>query len=328
LNERNEHFGKTFKIRIFKGGKAMGRGIVVGGNKISPVVISTICGHWGSGMLPLIFLPEYLFFMVLIRRTETTELVKSSTYSNYRGHFLWYDPRTWRSVQFFGKNSLINAYSHTNLGIYWNVKMMRVSHGLGYRAILNFAPDFSKKTPEVIEEVLFAISTARKILGDIFFAIGIVPSCPNRCHIMAENVRITADCIRAIKIKYPKLAVIVKKALEQPTEAVSEWELAGMDILHGINTVPYHRLFPDRVSPLEDMGGGGISGGMISEIAFQDNCKSRLAVNVPIIFGGGIMTVDDVSRCFEYGGANAVSICTVVRCDTKEAVRIIEKFNA
>ncbi|HLN19422.1 MAG TPA: HisA/HisF-related TIM barrel protein, partial [Patescibacteria group bacterium] len=119
---------------------------------------------------------------------------------------------------------------------------------------------------------------------------------------------------------------IVKKGINHPTEAVVEWTTAGMDILHGINAVPHGLVYPGKISPLADVGGGAISGADITKIALEDNYKSRKATDVPMIFGGGNTNVDDVKRCFDLG-ADAVSICTVASEDTVEAERIIRFFN-
>lgn len=302
----------------------MKKGIIINGkNIITPIVVSTICGHWGTGLMPLAFRPEYLSLMNLIKRTKTTELVKSSTFQNHRGNFIWYDPRTWKYVQRIDHDTLHNAYSHSNMGIDFNVKMMAIARKLGYNPIVNFAPDFSKEPQDVISEVLHAVEVA---VSYGFYVIEIVPSCPNRAHCMVNNIRVTADCISAVKKRWPNVILIIKKGIQHPTEAVREWELAGMDILHGINTVPWKIIFPNQISPLQTVGDGAISGAIIFPIAFPDNCKSRKVISVPMIFGGGIGNATQAFQCFD-NGANAVSICTVGRCDIPEAKRMIWKFN-
>jgi len=308
----------------------MSKGIVINGKQVAtPVVLSTYGGHWGTGLMPIALSPRYLKFMNLIWETETTQLAKSSTAYCHRGNFSWYDPRTWKNVQLIGRNcrSLLNSFGHANLGISLNLRFIRIAIALGFKVIVNFAPDFSKSQEEVIAEALFAMAASKKILGNNFIAIEIVPSCGNREYCVSDNAGLTADVIRAIKKAFPEIIVIVKKGMDHKTENVVEWEMAGMDILHGINTVSFGTVYPGWASPLADAGGGCISGEDITKIAFEDNLKSRKATNAFMIFGGGNMTVDDIQRCFDCG-ANSASICSVASIDTLEAEKIIRTFNS
>lgn len=302
----------------------MKKGIIINEEVIvTPIVVSTICGHWGTGLMPLALQPGYLSFLKLVRKTRTTELVKSSTFSNRWGNFIWWNPYTWKYVQRIGKDSILNAYAHTNLGLNFNLEMITLARNLDFNAVPNFAPDFSKPKEITIKEVLQAVKI---VLSKGIKVIEIVPSCPNRGYCVADNPAVVTNCIRAVKKKYPQAVIIIKKGLEHSIEAVQGWEAAGMDILHGINAVLYETVFPGKISPLKKVGGGAISGTAITNIAFKDNCKTRKAISVPMIFGGGIMTRDWAFRCFDYG-ADAISICTVVRCNVKEAKRIVKTFN-
>ena len=302
----------------------MKKGIFINGKLIiTPITISTICGHWGTGLMPLAFRPDYLSFLKLIRETKTTELAKFSTYKFRRGNFIWFNPYKWKYAQRISHDSMLNAYSHTNLGIEINAKMMAFARNLGFNIVPNFAPDFSKNVDGVFEEIRFAV---KLIIKYGFRIIEIVPSCQNRKYDVKKNVDSMAICLRRIKAKYPQLIIIVKKGLQHPTEAVQEWELAGMDILHGINAVPYANILPNKISPLQNVGGGTISGTIVTEVALKDNIKSRKAYSGPMIFGGGIGNVDQALKCFDCG-ANAVSNCTGVRYNMPEAKKMIKKFN-
>jgi dihydroorotate dehydrogenase len=308
----------------------MSKGIIIKGRRITtPVVLSTYGGHWGTGLMPIALSPRYVKFMNLIRETGTTQLAKSSTAYCHRGKFLWYDPRTWKNVQPIGRNrrSLLNSFGHTNLGLSLNLRFIRIAIVWGFKVIVNFAPDFSKSSEEVIAEALFAVAISKKILGDYFVAIEIVPSCGNRKYCVSATAGPTADIIRAIKKVFPEIIVMVKKNKDHKTEDVIEWEMAGMDILHGINTVFFETVYPGWESPLADVGGGCISGEDITKIALEDNLKSRKATKAFMIFGGGNMTVDDIQRCFDCG-ADSASICTVASIDTPEAEKIIRMFNS
>jgi len=273
----------------------MKKGIFIKGERIiSPVAISSIGGHWGLGLMPLALSPIMMFFMALVRKTGTTQMIKSSTRRKHQGNFIWYDPRTYRFVQNTGPESMLNAYAHSNEGIDINFLAARIVRDfLGFDIIPNFAADYSKSSEEVAAENVYAADVAVK---QGFKVIEFVPSCPNRSHCITENIKVSADSVKAIKRKYPNLIVIMKKGIQHPTEAAQEWETAGVDIIHGINAVPYDMIPSRKISPLQDVGGGGYSGSMITEIAFKDNLKTRKVISTPMIFGGGISSIEQTQK--------------------------------
>jgi len=94
-----------------------------------------------------------------------------------------------------------------------------------------------------------------------------------------------------------------------PVEARKEFkkilEYAEVDAVDMINTIPFNNLYPKRKSPLSF--GGGISGEVIKDHAFDQIGWFAENSILPIIGGGGVNNIHDVGDFLECGAA-AVSI--------------------
>ena len=98
-----------------------------------------------------------------------------------------------------------------------------------------------------------------------------------------------------------------------PYEFAQELERLGVKAIHGVNTIPYAMVFPgDHLSPspLADVGGGGVSGGPACLAARKYNAELRKKVNLFLIMGCGVSTLEDVQSYLDLG-ADAVSFCTL-----------------
>ena len=296
--------------------------------KISSVVISTILGHTGIGMFPYIFYPSYLKFVRLIQRTQTTNLTKSSTRFKRQGDYIWWNPSTWKYVQKLPNKGLLNAYGLTNNGVKVNARGIAVSCKMGFKVIPNFYPEFAKGTDVAIRETIEAIEIYAKVIGSYFWIIEFSFSCHNSQEDIRENMRQAVQCVRIVKKLFPFLRIIAKLSIVHPFEFAQELEQAGVDVIHAVNTIPYSIIYHDKKSPLYRVGGGVVSGGPAFEIAFEHNLQLQKIVKLHMIMGCGIMSLRNAEEYFTIADANAVSICTLVSYDVKEAGKIIQKYNA
>lgn len=294
--------------------------------KISTITISTIFGHSGRGIFPYSLSPSYRKLLKAAKRTKTTIFSKSGTALRRRGNWRLLYPWAWKYVQRIGGDGLLNTSGLTNMGTSINAKNILLSHLLRYQVIPNFYPEFSKGTNLAIRETLWAISEYRKILKRNFWAAELNLSCPNAREVITENTEQGALCIRQVKKNYPWLIIIVKTSIVHLAETLQEWQAAGADIFHCINTIPFLLLYPNIKSPLINVGGGSISGGPTSEKAFAHNVAMRKAVKGFMIFGCGIMNEDHVKSCLG-AGAQAVSFCTAIKFDPDKVTRIITEYN-
>lgn len=297
--------------------------------KISKVVISTALGQDGRGIFPYTLLPGYRRLLRAVQETRTTVLAKSLTSLKRRGNFVPLNPLTWHYIRRLPDLGLLNAYGLTNLGVEAGAARLREAAALGVPVIPNFYPEFAKGTATALRETLEAIDIYQKGIGPPFGALELNFSCPNSQEAVAENVAQGLRCVQAVKERYPRLFLIAKISLVHPYEFAQELERAGVDAIHGINTIPYEIVYPGErhpPSPLRRVGGGGVSGGPAFRQAYEYNAGLRKKVGVFLIMGCGVTNRHDVQSYFDLG-ADAVSLCTLALRRPKEAEKIIVDHN-
>ncbi|MBI4709355.1 MAG: hypothetical protein HY764_04090 [Candidatus Portnoybacteria bacterium] len=299
---------------------------------ISPITISTILGHNGSGAYPMMLSSDYRQIVKEAKKRKLTILAKSSTYNEKVGNYKTWNPFSWRCIRIIKDPSLglVNAYGLTNKGVKYHAKKIAKARQLGVKVIPNFYPEFSKGTEIAIKETLDAISIYRLELGDEFWALEISYSCPNdRSNAclsspvkITENMEQAIRCTKEIRAHDRKLVLIIKISYEHPIEFIQELELIGVDAAHSINSIRWEIVFPNIPSPLKKYGGGGVSGGPAFLFAFDYNEKLRKAVKLPLIMGCGVMS-PFAAQAYADIGADSVSICSVIRINPSNALEII-----
>ncbi|MBA3047906.1 hypothetical protein KKC83_00070 [Patescibacteria group bacterium] len=298
--------------------------------RISPVVISTIFGHAGNGMFPLVLKPSYRKLLSLAKETKTTILTKSSTrykkIGNYRPRLPW----TWRVIRNFGADGMINAYGLTNNGVLFNAEKIAEALRQGYNVMPNYHPELFKGEDRMQSDIDEAIDIYSNALVHRFKILEINFSCPNIKEDIKENIDMAVQCVKWSKVFAPNLVLIAKISIAHPYELAQELEKAGVDIIHAVNSVPYNVLCPDinKQSPLHKYGGGGVSGGPVNEnkLVYNYNAGLRLKVNTHLIMGCGINSLY-AAKSYKDIGADSISICTVVKRNPKEAEKIILEYN-
>jgi dihydroorotate dehydrogenase len=294
--------------------------------QISPVAISTALGHDGRGIFPYTLLPGYRRLLAAVRDTGASVFTKSATRFNRRGNFIPANPLTWKYIRRLPDRGMLNAYGLTNAGVAACAPDIRQACELGFKVIPNLYPEFIKGTDTAIQETLAAIETYRQHLGPLLRALELNYSCPNSEEAIAKNVVQALECTRKVRSLYPHLFLIAKLSICHPYEFAQELERIGINGLHAINTIPYNIVFPFQRSPLNEVSGGGVSGGPAFPLALKYNQELRQKVGLFLIMGCGVTEEDDVRRYFDLG-ADAVSLCTLVLRKPRAAARIVLKFN-
>ena len=294
--------------------------------QISPVVISTALGHDGRGIFPYTLLPGYRRLLAAVRATGAAVFTKSATRFNRRGNFIPANPLTWKYIRRLPERGMLNAYGLTNAGVEACAPDIRQACEAGFKVIPNLYPEFIKGTDTAIQETLAAAETYRQHLGPFFQALELNYSCPNSEEAIAKNVVQALECTRKVRSLYPQLFLIAKLSICHPYEFAQELERIGINGLHAINTIPYNIVFPFQRSPLNEVSGGGVSGGPAFPLALRYNQELRQKVDSFLIMGCGVTGEDDVRRYFDLG-ADAVSLCTLALRKPQAAARIVVKFN-
>lgn len=291
---------------------------------ISSIVISTALGVSGSGMFPYTWLPGYRSLLKTIKKKEITVFAKSSTKNPLVGNFILRKPRTWKYIQRIPEDGMLNAYGLTNHGVEINAKKIAIACEKGFRVIPNIYPQFAKGLEVAIAETLEAMAILEKHMGEYFWAIEINYSCPNSKEQIDQNMSMALACSSAAKERYPHIILIAKTSAVHPFEFYPQLQDVGVNVIHAINTIPHDLVFPGKTSPLQSVGGGGVSGGPAFELAYKYNEKVRKVVpDIPLIMGCGVTNEQRASKYFEIG-ADAVGICTAALRDPRETQEIIE----
>ena len=137
----------------------------------------------------------------------------------------------------------------------------------------------------------------------------------------------------------PSVPRIVKLSVEVPPETAAQiCADPNLDALDLSNTLPFGklpdvidwgRLFPSGVSPLKQFGGGGLSGAPLLKPVCRwiSTLRQDFGVTIPIIGGGGILSVPDARKIIA-AGASALSLGTVAMIRPWRVPAIITAANA
>lgn len=294
---------------------------------LSKIVISTAFGHYGDGILFYKFWPAYKHLLEAAKKTKTTIFAKSSTRLKRIGNFIEWNPSTYKYIQRLSNMGMVNAYGLTNSGIEASSKKIGKSIGKGFRIIPNFYPEFANDAEKAIKDTLDAMQIFRKELSYGFSAIEMNYSCPNSKEKISENMHQIIRCEKSLQKNFPTIFRVAKISYLHPYELSQELEKIGTGAIHAVNSIPFSTVFPGKISPINNVqGGGGVSGGPAFSMAFGYNQELRKKVKLPLIMGCGVVGLFYIQKYFDIG-ADSVSICTLAIRDPKEAERIIIMFN-
>jgi dihydroorotate dehydrogenase len=289
-------------------------------------VVTSIMGHSGGGFLAFMIYGPYRRFVKYVKKNRIICIAKSATLLKNIGNFIWYKPWTWRCIQTLGDESMLNAYGLTNDGVHGCASAILKALKRGFNVIPSYYIKFKDISVEqAIKDTLTAMSIYRSVLGGYFWAIEINLSCPNSGEDLRANMKSALRCIGAIRKKYPRLVIIVKVGVVHPYSFIRQLEAIGIDIIHAINTIPFNKLSATKISPLQKIGGGGVSGGYIHDPALRYCSGARENTDLKFIMAGGIRRPEH-ARNFINIGADYLGICTHVRINAKEALKTIRSF--
>ncbi len=223
-----------------------------------------------------------------------TSVTKTLSLQPIQGNLRWYNPLGCiRTIS----GGVVNAVGLTNPGIDWWCK--KIGPSVDSRKIPLMVSIFGE--PEELAKMA-------RIL-DRFDIVGIEinASCPNtKTDILQNTAKIIESC-RIVKenSRFPlilKISVIhdieqIVKGVEDMVEALS------------INSVPWATAFPNRRSPLDKLGGGGISGKAAQPFTWNLINKILRFTSIPVI-GPSIWQFDDLDSV-RSAGAKAISFGSI-----------------
>lgn len=224
-----------------------------------------------------------------------TIVVKTLTLQPRKGNLRWYKP--WGCVRLI-PGGTVNAVGLTNPGIdRWILTCLPRMLRMGYRPIVSVYPENEED----------AVEFKQKLKPLSLVAIELNASCPNTGHLTDKVGAVVRMASALQEAGHP---LIVKLSYDQPYIEIAQGLEGIAEAVHAINAVPWKTVFPSQKSPLEPLGGGGVSGEPIRDFAREAVANLVQKTRLPVIAGGGIYTLKDVEE-FEALGASAFSFGTL-----------------
>ncbi len=276
------------------------------GWRVTVMLDSGLLGFDGSGQIP----ERLAILLGQLRPNKLAAISKTISYAPLCGN---YNPlRPWETIRYLGRGNWVNAYGLTNPGIAGLKRPLRQFCNRVLTPIVSVVPPDPKSAEQFARDI-DAISLR-------LWAIEINISCPNHTTPSTDMVEESLTVMRSV-LPPDGYAFILKVGYDVDLQLLEE--LSGLyDYLHGINSVPWNVVFPNRPSPLAKFGGGGVSGPVI--YPFAVDFVKRLTdagYDKPIIAGGGINSVEAAEKLYDLG-ASAVALGTAVHTNPSLARRV------
>jgi dihydroorotate dehydrogenase (NAD+) catalytic subunit len=233
----------------------------------------------------------------LLDPTLFTSVTKTLTLRPTEGNLRWYNPfRCLRLVC----GGVVNAVGLSNPGIDWWCK--EVGSSIDSTKISLVASIFGE--PEELAEM------ARILNGFDLVGLEINASCPNtKTCILHDTAKVIASC-KAIKSN-SSLPLILKLSVTHDIPQIVR-EVGNFVEAFSINSVPWAIAFPNCRSPLEHLGGGGVSGKAAQPFTWDLVKEITGLTTIPVI-GPSVWDFDDLEKVRGLG-AKAVSFGSIFMC--------------
>ena len=230
----------------------------------------------------------------LLEPTFFTSVTKTLTLRPTKGNLRLHNPfRCLRLVH----GGIINAVGLSNPGVAWWRKKIGPSVD---STKVSLVASISGE-PEELAEMALALSSFDLV------GLEINASCPNaENRILKETSRVVAGC-KAVKSN-SSLPLILKVSVTQDISQIVR-EVGNLIEAFSINSVPWAIAFPNCRSPLENLGGGGVSGKIAQPFTWGLVKKLTELSTTPVI-GPSIWDFDDLAKARGLG-AKAISFGSV-----------------
>lgn len=226
-------------------------------------------------------------------------------------------PRLWET-----RGGMINSVGLQNVGVRAFARdKLPALRGCGTRVIANV---FGYEVQDYAE-VIRVLEDAEGV-----DAYELNVSCPNTKHggmFFSSDPRLLAEVTRAA-VQAAKRPVIVKLSpnvarIDEVARAAEESGAAGISL---VNTFLGLAIDARTRRPRLGAGYGGVSGPAIKPLALRLVREAALAVKIPVIGLGGILTGEDAAE-FLIAGASAVEAGTAAMADPQAPVRIAAELD-
>ena len=237
-----------------------------------------------------------LHWVGLLDPSLFTIVIKTLTRHPRRGNLRWYNP--FRCVRFLPQGA-VNAVGLTNPGIEWWCKTIGPS--VDQKKLKLVGSILTDGNNEELAEMA-AMLNAYDLVG-----LEVNASCPNTDSQMFGNAEQVIEGLKKVKEK-TRFPLIVKLSVVHDIERLVP-RLEGLVEAISINTVPWSRMFPEKISPLARFGGGGVSGKLAQPYTWALVKRLASLTSIPLI-GPGVWEYADIAK-LQNLGAQAISFGSI-----------------
>lgn len=261
------------------------------GHEFEYMVASGALGFNGKGWLH----EQPLRWIRLIDPSLFTIVAKTVTYKPRKGNYRWYCP--WKCIRLI-PNGVVNAVGLTNKGIRWWAGEVGVSSNSKKIALAG----------SILSDCHYELVEMAMIMNDFdLVALEINASCPNTgADLIGNTAKIIAGCEEVKKIS--RFPLILKLSVAHNIREIIPY-IKGIIEAVSINSVPWKIIFPNEISPLANLGGGGVSGKIAQKYTWQLVKELTGITSIPII-GPSVWGFEDIEKLRRIG-AKAISFGSI-----------------
>lgn len=206
----------------------------------------------------------------VIQPERFTNITKTITFLPRPGNYRWWNP--FYCVRILS-GGVVNAVGMGNQGIFWWYEK------IGRRV--------NRQKESLIASVHFESEPQRQAMAEILNTVDLVAVEVNaRC----PNIQLSPywQCCEAIvrncrefkkELRHP---LFLKLSVGDNVERILP-KLEGVVEAISVNSVRWKKIFPDKVSPLAHLGGGGVSGKITQPIVWPFIERTARASSIPVI---------------------------------------------
>lgn len=236
-----------------------------------------------------------LRWLGLIDPSLFTIVTKTLTYHPKIGNLRWSHP--WSCVKLL-KRGVVNAIGLTNPGLdAWLEKTAPRIPFQKYSMVCSITEDDPARL----------LGMVRKLEKLPLRGIELNASCPNTHQELHQNVDAVVGAARLIQENSPH-PLFLKLSAQQDYLAIARASEPYAQAL-SINSVPWRMAFPGEPSPLEALGGGGVSGKAAQAFTWEMVAALAQAVKTPVV-GPSVWEYEDIAKLRALG-AKAISFGSI-----------------
>lgn len=224
-----------------------------------------------------------------------TIVAKTVTYNPRKGNLRLWCP--WQCIKKI-PDGVVNAVGLTNKGIEWWAEKVGVF--ADQKKIPLVGSIFSDKIEHLVEMA--------RIMNDFdLVALEINASCPDTgAEFLGNTARIVAGCQEVKKVS--RFPLILKVSVVHNINEILSYIKEIIEAI-SINSVPWKVIFPNKKSPLEYLGGGGVSG-KIAQCCTWPLVRDLVAITSIPVIGPSVWNFEDMQRLRNLG-AQAISFGSI-----------------